>query len=114
MLRHSSTDGLRWVAWANLIARAFPIADTGKLSLAHATRQFTCVGVLAVSGDARRTLFPQPQQAQIVEQTVGLEHGLTEKRSRRPRLVPPAADSFVTTCLTYRLADRPNQSCTTT
>ena len=37
VLRRSSNDGLRWVAWANLFARAYPIADTGKLSLAHAT-----------------------------------------------------------------------------
>ncbi len=46
MLRRSSKDGLRWVAWANLFARAHPIADTGKLSLAHATHQITCVGTL--------------------------------------------------------------------
>ncbi|MCH9002236.1 MAG: amidohydrolase family protein [Planctomycetes bacterium] len=36
------------MAWANLFARAHPIADTGKLSLAHATRQITCVGALAI------------------------------------------------------------------
>jgi len=37
----SSEYRLRWVAWANLFARAHPIADTGKLSLAHATHQIT-------------------------------------------------------------------------
>jgi|GEM_PF-2323592 len=36
-LRRSASQGLRWVAWANLFARAHSIADTGKLSLAHAT-----------------------------------------------------------------------------
>ena len=44
VLRHGSNDGLCWVAWANLFARAYPIADTGKLSLAHATHQITFVG----------------------------------------------------------------------
>ena len=37
-LRRGSDDELRWVAWANLFARGRSIADTGKLSLAHATR----------------------------------------------------------------------------
>ena len=37
MRRHSSNDELRWVAWANLFARAHPITDTVKLSLPHAT-----------------------------------------------------------------------------
>ena len=46
VLRHSSNHELRWVPWANLFARAHPNADTGKLSLAHATRQITCVGAL--------------------------------------------------------------------
>ncbi len=36
----------RRVAWANLFARAHPIADTGKLLLAHATHQIMCVGAL--------------------------------------------------------------------
>ena len=31
VLLRTSDDGLRWVAWANLFARAHPIADTGKL-----------------------------------------------------------------------------------
>ncbi len=53
VLRRSSNDGLRWVAWANLFARAHPLADTGKLSLAHATHQITCVGALAGSAWAR-------------------------------------------------------------
>ena len=42
LLRRSSNDGLVWVAWANLFARACPITDTGKLSLVHATHHITC------------------------------------------------------------------------
>ena len=60
VLRHRSNDGLRWVAWANLFARAHPIAATGKLSLAHAAHQITWVGVpvgllllTAIAGCAR-------------------------------------------------------------
>ena len=42
VLHRSSNDGLCWVAWANLFARAHSITDTGKLSLAHGTHQITC------------------------------------------------------------------------
>ncbi len=42
----SSNDGLRWVAWANVFSRGHSIAATGKLSLAHATHQITCIGAL--------------------------------------------------------------------
>ncbi len=37
MLRRSSNDGVRWVAWANLFARVRSKNTTGKLLLAHAT-----------------------------------------------------------------------------
>ncbi len=40
----------RWVAWANLFARVYPIADTGKLWLAHATHYITCVGAFGGGG----------------------------------------------------------------
>ncbi|MCH9001940.1 MAG: hypothetical protein IIC02_05140 [Planctomycetes bacterium] len=47
------------MAWANLFAHAHPIADTGKLSLAHATHQITCDKALVVpqartAGEAHR------------------------------------------------------------
>ena len=49
-LARSPTQLKRWVALGGTgpgapgLARAYPIADAGKLALAHATHQITCVG----------------------------------------------------------------------